>query len=261
MRRTVPAHELIALAEKCARAAGQLLLERSVSGRDVQLKPGTTDVVTDADLAAEAAIRAAIRDHRPHDAVVGEEKGEQPGSTSIRWVVDALDGTVNYIAGGSEWAVSIAVEDMTEGFVAGVVHAPRVGRTYSACRGAGAWCNGFRLPTLDSAGARLEECVVATGFAADPARRVVQAAQLTRVLPHVRDVRCRGAASLELCAVAAGEAAAYYESDLRLWDIAAGRLIASEAGAEITGDAPLGGHPLIAGPRPTRSALAELLSS
>ena len=260
MSRTVPARELLRIAELSARAAGRLLTERSASAREVGWKSSTMDLVTDADLAAESTIRNTILRHRPDDAILGEERGEEPGSTSIRWVVDPLDGTVNYVAGIDEWAVSIAVEHLTAGFVAGVVHAPRLGRTYSAVRGSGAWCNGASLPLRGPAGPPLGESVVATGFAADPSRRLVQTAQLARVLLHVRDIRCRGAASLELCAVAANEIDAYFESDLSLWDIAAGRLIATEAGVEVSAHAPPGGPPLIAAPASTAHALASLLA-
>jgi myo-inositol-1(or 4)-monophosphatase len=260
MSRTGPAHELLRIAELSACAAGRVLTKRSASVREVRRKSSAADLVTDADLAAESVIRKTILQHRPDDAILGEERGEKPGSTSIRWVVDPLDGTVNYVARIAEWAVSIAVEHVTAGFVAGVVHAPRLGRTYSAVRGGGAWCNGASLPVRGPVCAPLGECVVATGFAADPSRRLVQAAQLAHVLPQVRDIRCRGAASLELCAVAANEIDGYFESDLSLWDIAAGRLIATESGVEVSPHAPPGGPPLIAAPPATAKALAILLA-
>ncbi|MGN6254374.1 MAG: inositol monophosphatase family protein [Solirubrobacterales bacterium] len=143
---------------------------------------------------------------------------------------------------------------------ASVVHAPRLRRTYSALRGAGAWCNDSLLPLRPCPEKSLDACLVATGFSPDQGRREVQGAQLVRLLPCIRDTRCRGAASLELCAVAAGEADAYYESDLHLWDVAAGSLVASEAGVSVLGAEPPGAHPLVAARGRVAGELAEALA-
>jgi myo-inositol-1(or 4)-monophosphatase len=249
---------LLRIAHLSAVEAGRLLMRQAAGPQVVRRESSADHLVTEADLAAEAAIRATVMRHRPDDALLGEEHSESSGSSSIRWVIDPLDGTINYIAGIAEWAVSIAVEHLHAGVVAAVVHAPMLGRTYSAVRGGGAWCNGAPLPHRDEAAAPLADCVVATGFAVDPGRRSVQAAYLARVLPHVRDVRCRGAAALELCAVAAGELDAYFESDLAVWDVAAGRLIAGEAGAAVI--SPEVG-PLIAAREPIARELANLLAA
>jgi myo-inositol-1(or 4)-monophosphatase len=259
--RAVPAtarDALLRIACLSAVEAGRLLLRQARCPQIVRRESRAAHLVTEADLAAEAAIRATVLRHRPDDALLGEEHGETSGSSSVRWVIDPLDGTINYVAGIAEWAVSIAVEQFHAGVVAAVVHAPMLGRTYTAVLGGGAWCNGAPLPHRDEAASPLADCVAATGFAADPGRRSVQAAYLARVLPHVRDVRCRGAASLELCAVAAGELDAYFESDLAVWDVAAGRLIAREAGAAVV--SPEAG-PLTAAREPIARELANLLAA
>jgi myo-inositol-1(or 4)-monophosphatase len=252
---------LVRIAQLSAFAAGRVLTARAGSNGKVDTKSSAVDVVTESDLLAEDAIRATIRRHRSHDAILGEERGGEPGDSSVRWLVDPLDGTANYLAGIAEWSISVAAEvDRGGGGVAAaVVHAPSLARTYSAIRGGGAWCNASRLPRRLPAARALHECVVCTGFAADLDRRRAQVAKLANVLPHVRDVRCRGAASLELCAVASGEADAYYEDGLGLWDVAAGRLIAAEAGAQVVGGPPLGPTPLVAAREPIAGALSELL--
>jgi myo-inositol-1(or 4)-monophosphatase len=249
---------LLRIAHLSAVEAGRLLLRQAACPQIVRRESRAAHLVTEADRAAEAAIRATVLRHRPDDSLLGEEHGESSGSSSVRWVIDPLDGTINYVAGIAEWAVSIAVEQFGAGVVAAVVHAPALGRTFTAVRGRGAWCNGVALSRRDEAASPLADCVVATGFAADPGRRAVQATCLARVLPHVRDVRCRGAASLELCAVAAGELDAYFETDLAVWDVAAGRLIAGETGAAVV--SPNAG-PLIAAREPIARELANLLAA
>jgi len=251
---------LLRIAQESAAEAGLLLIRHANRARIVHRDASTGHLVTDGDLAAEAAIRATVLRHRPDDALLGEEHGETPGSSAIRWVVDPLDGTINYVAGIAEWAVSIAVEQIDLGVVAAVVHAPALARTYTAVRDGGAWCNGAPLRRREDAASSLAECVVATGFAVDPARRLLQASLLARVLPHVRDIRCRGAASLELCAVAAGELDAYFESDLALWDVAAGGLVAREVGITVTDPVTPGLAPLIAAGEPIAHELASLLA-
>jgi myo-inositol-1(or 4)-monophosphatase len=260
-RRDPDAAELLRIAEAAAVATGDLLLAHAANPGQVRMKASALDLVTEADVAAEAQMRKLILTQRPHDSVLGEEHGETLGSTPIRWIVDGLDGTTNYVAGIAEWAVSVAVEHRTEGVVAGVVHAPRLGRTFTGLRDGGARSNGSLLRLPDVIGPPLDACVVATGFSADPVRRYLQVRLLGGVLPHVRDVRCRGAASLELCAVAAGELGAYFETDLESWDVAAGALVAGEAGATVRGG-PMGdGSPLVAAPARTARDLADLLAA
>ena len=240
--------ELLRLAQLSAYAAARQLVDRVPD--EVRCKGTAMDLVTDRDVEAEEAARATIELHRPEDSILAEEGEEKVGSSDVRWIVDALDGTVNYVAGIEDWAVSVAAEIFGGGggLVASVVHAPRRGKTYAALRGSGAWCNGQPLARPRHKDSGLQDCVVATGFSPDPDLRRAQAEQLTRLLPLVRDVRCRGAASLELCAVASGEADAYYEGGLQLWDVAAGALIAREVGLAVSGEDPLEPEPLIAAP-------------
>ena len=236
-------------------AAAVLRREQNAARRGVRTKTGSFDLVTTSDEAAESAIRDVLRRQRPHDAVLGEEAGESAGGGRVRWVVDPLDGTINYVSGLPAWAVSVAAE--VDGVaVAGVVLAPALRREYAALRGQGARLNGKRLTVRPTT---IGDAVLATGFAADPDRRSRQLVQLGALLPHVRDVRCHGAASLELCAVAAGEIDVYVESDLKAWDIAAGALIATEAGATVIGS-PDGPDPLIAAHRSLAATVRRQLA-
>jgi myo-inositol-1(or 4)-monophosphatase len=201
--------ELLALAVELAEAAGTLLLE----GRDqvrttVETKTTRTDMVTEMDRASESYIAAALRERRPGDALLGEEGTAAPGVTGVRWVVDPLDGTTNYLYGLPTFGVSIAAE--IDGLaVAGVVHDPVVGETFAAARGQGASLNGIPL-TVEGA-PDLATALVGTGFSYDAAERGRQAALLRRVLPAVRDIRRVGAAAVDLCWVAAGRLDAFYE--------------------------------------------------
>jgi len=210
-------------------------------------------MVSDADLAAEAAIVELIRDERPDDGLVGEEGAAASGSSGRRWVVDPLDGTTNYLYGFPVWAVSVAVED-DDGALAGVVLDPVRDELFAAERGSGTTLNG--TPVLVREGTPLERSLVATGFAYDAPGRAAQARVLAHVLPRVRDVRRGGAAAIDLAWVAAGRLDGYYERGLKPWDWAAGRLLVSGAGgavAELAGD-PAG---LVAG---APNLVAELLA-
>jgi len=233
MRRMPPAlrsEDLLALAEQAARAAGAELLRRAGRPAGVASKSTWTDLVSDADHAAERAIVDTIRAARPHDAVLAEEGGAAPGDSGLRWVVDPLDGTVNYLWGVPHWAVSIAVAD-GDGTLAGVVHDPTRGETFGAVREGGAWCGGARLRVTRPAG--VGEAIVATGFNYLGEERARQAAPLPRVLPAVRDLRRFGAAALDLAWVAAGRIDAYFERGLQEWDWAAGALLVREAGGAV----------------------------
>ncbi len=220
--------ELLALATRLVDEAGALLMERLPYVRTVASKSTPTDVVSEVDHAAEEYIVAALRKERPDDAILGEEGTVEPGTTGLRWVVDPLDGTVNYLYRAPSFAVSVAVED-ERGALAGAVRDPQRGETYAAARGCGATLNGEPVranPVND-----LAHALVATGFSYAATDRTWQAGVLTGVLPHVRDIRRHGSAALDICAVAAGRVDAYYELGPAPWDRAAGAVVATEAGA------------------------------
>lgn len=224
--------ELLALALEAAAGAGALLLEGlSEAPTRVTTKTSLTDMVSDLDRASEALIARTILSARPGDAVLGEEGGlSGPGTSGVRWVVDPLDGTTNYLYRFPAWAVSIAAERDGE-VVAGVVHDPTHGETFRAVKDEGAWCNDRALRVEGAA--TLAVSLVGTGFGYDAATRARQGAELAHVLPLVRDVRRAGAAALDLCWVAAGRLDAYFERGLQPWDLAAGMLVAAEAGAVV----------------------------
>ena len=245
---------LLAVALEAARGAGAEL--RARFGRrqhGVRAKSGPTDLVSDADLAAEAAIRDVLSSRRPNDAILAEEGGATAGG-ALRWVVDPLDGTINFLFGIPAWAVSVACED-AEGAVAAVVLDPMRGECFAATRSG--------APTLDGepiharAEGRLANALVATGFSYDAAVRARQAEVVTCVLPRVRDIRRIGAAALDLCWTACGRFDAYYERGLEPWDVAAGTLIAARAGLEVRSLAEVGEEP--AGLIVTREGLIEEL--
>ncbi|WP_026421537.1 inositol monophosphatase family protein [Actinokineospora inagensis] len=228
--------DLAEIAVAVATEAGRLAkATRANAIRDVDTKTTRTDVVTAADKAAEELIRTRLAQLRPGDAVLGEETGGAAGS-GVTWVVDPIDGTVNYLYGYPWYAVSVAAQ-VDGASVAGAVVEPAADRTWWAARGAGAWLNGERLGV--SAPIDLSVTLLATGFAYSAERRTAQAAVLARLLGDIRDIRRNGAAALDLCAVAAGWVDAYCERGLSRWDWAAGALIAAEAGAvvELPGEA------------------------
>jgi myo-inositol-1(or 4)-monophosphatase len=263
------APEPAALAElACAVAleAGDLLRSRHSQVRVVLTKSSPTDVVTQMDRAAEDLIRRRILAARPGDAILGEEGGqpEAVGAGGVRWVVDPLDGTVNYLYGLPDWSVSIAAE-LDGTVVAGAVSVPERQRLFAARLGGGAWetASGAEATALScSTGVALADALVGTGFGYAAARRAVQGRVVAAVLPRVRDIRRGGSAAVELCSVAAGHLDAFYERGLNPWDVAAGGLIAREAGAQVGG---LRGRPasdsmtIAAGPG-LFSALHDLLA-
>ncbi len=204
----------------------------------VQTKSSPTDVVTEMDRAAEDLIRRRILAARAGDAILGEERGETGDGATVRWIVDPLDGSVNYLYGLPSWAVSIAAE-VAGVVVAGVVSAPLLGCLYTAHLGGGAWLESRWLPgrrrLCCNTGVALAEALVATGFGYAAQRRAAQGRVVAGLLPLVRDIRRAGAAAIDLCCVASGQVDAYYEVGLHEWDIAAGRLIAQEAGAAVGG--------------------------
>ena len=219
--------------------AGELLLERySGPAEGVSSKSSKTDLVSEADRATEAAILGLLTRERPDDGILGEEGSSRAGSSGRRWVVDPLDGTINYLYRFPAWCVSVALED-AEGGLAGVVHDPLRGETFTASRGEGAFVNGARMQV--NAEESLELALVATGFGYQAEVRAAQSELLTQVLPRVRDIRRAGAAALDLSWVAAGRLDAYFERGLKPWDWAAARLLIREAGgalAELDGEPP-----------------------
>ncbi|MGB8021607.1 MAG: inositol monophosphatase family protein [Candidatus Nanopelagicales bacterium] len=224
-------HPLLPLAWRAARSAGALLLSRRTAELVVATKSTRTDVVTQMDTASESLLVQMILTERPDDAILGEEGADRPGSSGIRWVVDPLDGTVNYLYGLPGWAVSVAVERNGEAEV-GVVEVPVYGETFAAVRGQGAiHVSGGKVEHLvPNAAEELAQALVATGFGYAPERRAGQARALATILPRVRDIRRAGAAAVDLCWAAGGLVDCYYERGLQPWDRAAGILIATEAG-------------------------------
>ncbi|MDQ6807428.1 MAG: inositol monophosphatase [Actinomycetota bacterium] len=234
--------ELLAVALEAARGAGAELRTRfGQAQHGVRAKSGPTDLVSDADLAAEAAIRDVLRSRRPDDAILAEEGGSTAGG-ALRWVVDPLDGTINFLFGIPAWGVSVACED-AEGGLVGVVLDPMRGECFAATRSGAPTLDGEPISARGEG--ELANALVATGFSYDAAVRARQAEIITRVLPRVRDVRRMGAAALDLCWTACGRFDAYYERGLKPWDLAAGSLIAQRAGLEMralpeTGEEPSG---------------------
>ena len=263
MGRPAPAgllsEELAAVARDAAEAAGALLRERFHAPRGaVRAKSSPTDLVSEADVEAERLIRELLSQRRPDDAILGEEEGTGAGEGSVRWVVDPLDGTINFLFGIPQFAVSIACEDVA-GTIAGVVHDPVRGETFAATRDGPATVNGQRI--AGSGRDELATALVATGFSYDSVVRAGQAAILQRVLPRVRDVRRAGSAALDLAWTACGRHDAYYERGLNAWDWAAGALVCARAGLAVRPLAADGRLPegLMAAPPTLVGALFELV--
>lgn len=224
-------HDLLEVAWRAARLAGALLMSGRGDELTVATKSTRTDVVTQMDTAAESLVVATILASRPDDGLLGEEGADRAGSTGVRWIVDPLDGTVNYLYGLPSWAVSIAAE--VDGVAqVGVVDIPTFGETFVAVRGQGAVLvrDGRAEPIRPGRAEDLARSLVATGFGYAQGRRTAQARALTTVLPEVRDIRRAGAAAVDLCWAAAGRVDCYYERGLNPWDFAAGLLVATESG-------------------------------
>jgi myo-inositol-1(or 4)-monophosphatase len=230
--------ELVELATDLATAAAALLVDGLARTRhSVATKSSTTDLVTDMDRASERIIVEGLATHRPHDGVLGEEGSDRAGTSGVRWIIDPIDGTTNYVYGHPGFAVSIAAAwtDPASGateVVAGVVADPLHDEVFTATAGGGAFRDGeaIRCSGADA----LDHALVATGFSYESDRRARQAGVLTVLLPAVRDIRRMGAAAVDLCSVACGRVDAYYERGLKPWDFAAGALVAREAGAVVT---------------------------
>jgi myo-inositol-1(or 4)-monophosphatase len=259
--------ELLELAVAVARQAGEEAVRQRREGiAGLATKSTATDLVTAADRAVERLIRDLIRVHRPGDSILGEELGAIGGGkdtaagSAVVWVVDPIDGTVNYVYDLPHYAVSIAAQ-VRGVSVAGVVRNPVSGEEWRAWRGGGAWRGDCRLSA--STASRLDRALVSTGFAYAAGRRAHQAHVLAQVLPRVRDIRRFGAASIDLCHAAEGRVDAYFEQGLNAWDHAAGGLVAEEAGLRVTGlrGAPPGPDLVLAAPQGLYDQLHDLLVS
>ncbi|KPI14228.1 Inositol-phosphate phosphatase [Actinobacteria bacterium OK074] len=231
--------ELLELALEAGARASAFLSERRPEDLGVaKTKSSAVDVVTEMDIASEKLITGLLAERRPDDGVLGEEGADVEGSSGVQWVIDPIDGTVNYLYGLPAWSVSIAARVHGE-TVVGVVHAPVRGETFRAVLGQGAFLND--RPARVRPVPPFSQALVATGFGYVAERRARQADVLRQLLPEVRDIRRGGSAAIELCDLAVGRLDAYYERGLNAWDFAAGDLIAREAGA-LTGGRP--GEPL-----------------
>jgi myo-inositol-1(or 4)-monophosphatase len=254
--RVSDAAALLDIAVDAARMAGALLLERVGRGaeREIESKTTPTDLVSEADLAAERAIRELLRVRRPHDGFIGEEGGSETGTSGLSWVVDPLDGTVNFLFGIPQWCVSVAVRD-SDGALAGAVYDPNRDELFTATRdgpallvgaeggagsdaGSGGGAGSGRAATAveltgPARGSELATAMVATGLAYDADVRAAQGRVLARLAPRVRDVRRLGSAALDLAWTAAGRYDAYFERTVKQWDIAAGALVCERAGLSV----------------------------
>ena len=233
--------QLRQLAVEIAQAAGALLAERP-DVFDINQKSSAVDFATQMDIAAEKLIVDRILTARPNDGINGEEGSERASTSGITWVIDPLDGTVNYFYGIPGWNVSIAAKN-SEGVVAGAVYSPTTQSLWSASLGGGATFNGKKIACNDPVA--LDRAMLATGFSYDLEERKSQGAMVASLLPRVRDFRRNGAAAVDLCYVAMGALDGYFEAGLKEWDLAAGGLIAQEAGAIVSGG-PSSGQPVIA---------------
>jgi len=259
------------LAEQIAREAGELILrgERDRFGERPEVestKSSPTDVVTAMDRAVEDLLRRRLAEARPGDGVLGEEAGLEAGTTGLTWVLDPIDGTVNYLYRIPSYAVSVGLvtgDPTVPGDwqpVAACVHQPATGDTWTAASGEGSWLGdrALRLSPVPE----LSQALVGTGFGYRQQRRTGQARVLTGVLPKVRDIRRIGSAALDLCGVATGTLDAYYERGVNAWDIAAASLVLTEAGGALCGlrGAPPSPEMVVASADPLLSSLVELLT-
>jgi myo-inositol-1(or 4)-monophosphatase len=221
-------------------------------------KSSAVDFATQMDQQAESLIVKSLLAARPDDGIIAEEGAAQPSKSGITWVIDPLDGTVNYLYGLPGWNISIAAKNQ-EGVIAGVVFAPTINSLWKATKGGGAYLNNKAIKCNDPVNLNL--ALIATGFSYDLELRKEQGARIQKLIPQIRDLRRNGAAAVDLCYVAMGAVDAYFESSLKEWDFAAGGLIATEAGALIsgrTGGAPDGDMVVCAGPSLHAQLLAQI---
>ncbi len=262
--------ELMGVAERVAREAGALVSDGRPDRVTVAAtKSSPQDVVTAMDYASEELLRRRLAELRPDDGVLGEERGWQPGGSGVTWVVDPIDGTVNYLYGQPSYAVSVAAvtgpagvapDPRTWTVLASCVHAPTLGLTYTAARGAGAWLDGVRL-TMGAGPDDLAGCLLGTGFGYLAQRRAVQGRVVAALLPRVRDIRRLGSAAVDLCSVAAGSLDAHYERGLQPWDLAGASLVVTESGGVVVGlrGEPASDEMTVAGPPAVVARLTPLL--
>ena len=222
---------VIELAEEIARAAGAQLRQAFETELRIETKSSPTDLVSEADVAAETLIRERLLAARPDDGMLGEEGSDSTGTSGLRWIVDPLDGTTNFLFGIPQWGVSIAVED-EQGTLAGVVYDPMRDELWAAVRGAEPLLNGEPIDGREHA-QDLATALVATGFGYAADVRAAQAEVAGRLLPRVRDIRRIGSAAIDLAWTAAGRYDAYFERGIKTWDFAAGALICEAAGLEV----------------------------
>jgi myo-inositol-1(or 4)-monophosphatase len=222
--------QLLDLALRVGKKAAELLSARPET-LEVSTKSSDVDIVTQMDKASETLIVSSILAERPHDGIIGEEGADRKSTSGITWVIDPLDGTVNYFYGLPGWNVSIAAKD-EKGVVVGVVVSPTLQSIWCATRGGGSFHNGKKLTCNDPV--ELNRTMLATGFAYETEKRTLQLKFINSLLPSIRDIRRNGAAAVDLCFVGAGNVDAYFESGLHEWDVAAGGLIAREAGALVS---------------------------
>ncbi|HVF18692.1 MAG TPA: inositol monophosphatase family protein [Mycobacteriales bacterium] len=232
MTTSAVAGELVETATTVARSAGAMLMDRLAAPRTLTAKSTPTDMVTEVDAAAEKLIVSLLRRRRPDDGVLGEEGTATEGTTGLRWVIDPIDGTTNYMYRTAAFSVSVAVQD-SAGTVVGVVYDPQRDELFCGTRGVGATRNGQAIRVNQASD--LSQALVATGFAYDAGRRKRQAQVLVDVIAQVRDIRRSGSAAVDWCSLACGRVDALYERGQQPWDHAAGALIAREAGA-VVGD-------------------------
>ena len=222
--------QLLDLALKIARQAGDLLINRPASW-DLTVKSTAIDIATQMDLASEKLIVESILAARPDDGIIGEEGASRESKSGVTWVIDPVDGTVNYFYGLPGWAISIAAKDES-GTLVGVVHSPTVNATWHASKGGGAFLNNVEIACNDPI--ELNRALISSGFAYDVNNRIEQLKIVNALLPKIRDLRRIGSAAADICHVATGMVDGYFETGLYEWDLAAAELIAREAGATVS---------------------------
>ncbi len=251
---------LMNLAARIARRAGDLVIEGRRHGNlAADTKSSATDMVTKWDRISEATIVEALRTNRPDDGIVGEEGTDVSSRSGVSWLIDPIDGTTNFLYGLSGYAVSIAAVD-EKGSLAGVVYLPATRELFAAARGHGSWLGGRRLTCSNQSDP--STALIGTGFSYAANSRAAQGERIARLLPRVRDIRRLGAAAPDLCFVADGRIDAYFEENLSPWDLAAGILVATEAGAiasDFSGGPPRPAEVLVAAPS-LHAHLVRLLS-
>lgn len=232
-------NDLLVVAEDLARQSGDMALRGRKSGDlSATTKSSPTDMVTQYDKASEELITSGLATHRPQDGIIGEEGASVEGTSGITWHIDPIDGTSNFYFDIPMWAVSIGAVD-NDGPLVGVVYAPALGEMFTAIRGEGAFLNGQPIHVRHNT--LLSDALITTGFSYRVHERTHHAQRVAKMITHIRDIRRAGAAALDLCFVACGRCDAYIEEHLHSWDLVAGQVIATEAGAVVTD---YSGHPV-----------------